>query len=58
MSVEDKPLAPCKVHFLNLCNTDQILEYWAVLSLSPISYCVHCIDIRASIYSVLKRYVI
>lgn len=34
MSVEGKPLSPIKVHFLNLYNADQILEYWAALSLS------------------------
>lgn len=58
MSVEDKPLAPCKVHFLNLYNTDQISEYWAALSLSLISYCAHYIDIHDSICSVLKCYFI
>jgi len=58
MSVEDKSLAPCEVHFLNLYNTDEISEYWAALSLSPISYHVHYIDIQGSVYSVLKCYFI
>lgn len=34
MSLEGKSLAPVKVHFLSLYNADQILEYWAALSLS------------------------
>lgn len=54
MSVDRKPLAPVKVHFLNLYNTDQISEYWAALSLSPISYRMHFIDLHGSVYSVLK----
>lgn len=54
VSVDGKPLAPVKVHFLNLYNTDQISEYWAALSVSPISYCMYFIDLHGSVYSVLK----
>lgn len=58
MSVEDKPLAPCSFHNLNLHNADQISEYWATLSLSLISYRVCYIDLHGSIYSLFKCYFI